>query len=54
MIPILLLGSVRLCIMCVGTIAGWKSVEGYVALHSITNITSHYFDNRMAAAFGIL
>ena len=53
-VPVLSLGSVIFCIMCVGTIAGQKSTEGYVSLHSITGITFHYFDSHMAAIFGIL
>ena len=43
LVPVLSLGSVRLRIICVGTIAGRKSLEGYVALHSINSITFHYF-----------
>ena len=33
LVPVLSLGSIGLCTMCVGTIAGWKLMEGYVALH---------------------
>ena len=43
LLPVLTLGSIRLCIMCIGTIAGRKSTEGYVTLCSITKITFHYF-----------
>ena len=34
-VPVLSLGSIKLCMMCVGTIAGRKSTEGYVSLHLI-------------------
>ena len=53
-LSVLSLGSIRLCKMFVGTIAGWKLTKAYVALHSTTSITSHYFDSHMAADFGIL
>ena len=42
LVPVLSLGSVTLCIMCIGTIAGQK-LTGYIALHSITVIIFHYF-----------
>ena len=42
-LPVLFLGSIRLHVMCVGTIAGRKSTEGYVELCSITGITFYYF-----------
>ena len=32
LVPVLSLGSVRLHIMCIGTIAGWKSTESSIAL----------------------
>ena len=43
LIPVLLLASVRLPNMCVGTMAGWKPTEVYVVLHLTTGITFHYF-----------
>ena len=52
--PVLSLGNIRLHIIYIGTIAGQKLTKDYVALCSITDITFHYFDSPMAAAFGIL
>ena len=54
LVPILSLGIFRLCIICIGPIAGQKSTEGYVILPALLSITSHYFNSCMAAAFGIL
>ena len=54
LVPVLSLENIRLCIMCAGTIAGQRSIEGYIALCLIICITSHYFDSCMAAAFRIL
>ena len=54
LVPVISLGSIRLCIMCIGTIAGWNSTEGQVLFCYITSDIFHYFDNCMATAFGIL
>ena len=43
MVPVLSLGNIGLCIMCVRTIAGQKSTEDYIALYSITYLTLYYF-----------
>ena len=43
LVPVVSLGNVRLCIVCIGTIAEWKSTESYITLCLITGITFHYF-----------
>ena len=54
LVPVPSLGSVRLPIMCVGSIARQKLTDGYIAVCQTTSITLHYCNSHMAAAFSIL
>ena len=45
LVHILSLGDIRVYIIYIGTIAGWKSTGGYITLCQITSITFNYFNS---------